>query len=98
MVGRAKRVPLISPHFSKRIWSPAFGGTDYFFRRGGGANQKQFCPMIERLLASFGKVRANHSACVKERSFLLRATSIRTTVWLFVNDSLAHHLLGQDPL
>ena len=51
-----------------------------FFRRGGGAsqrflwhrpflqkglNQKQFCPRIERLLASFGKVRANHSACVK---------------------------------
>src|SRR3989344_2938299 len=31
-----------------------------------GLNQKQFCPRIERLLASFGKVRANHSACVKK--------------------------------
>src|SRR3989344_3937688 len=30
-VGRAKRVPLISPHFSKRIRSPAFGGADCFF-------------------------------------------------------------------
>src|SRR3989338_6183646 len=52
-----------------------------FFRRGGGAsqrflwhrpfsqkglNKKQFCPRIERLLASFGKVRANHFACVKK--------------------------------
>src|SRR3989338_7806997 len=31
-----------------------------------GLNQKQFCPRITRLLASFGKVRANHSACVKK--------------------------------
>src|SRR3989344_5620285 len=55
-----------------------------------GLNQKQFCPRIVRLLASFGKVRANHSACVKERSFLLQATSFRTTVLIFVNDNLAH--------
>src|SRR3989338_2594544 len=32
-VGRAKRVPLISPHFSKRIRSPAFGGTNCFFAK-----------------------------------------------------------------
>src|SRR3989344_8327875 len=33
MVGRAKRVPLISPHFSKRIRIPAFGGTEDFFAK-----------------------------------------------------------------
>ena len=75
-----------------------------FFRRGGGAsqrflwhrpfsqkglNQKQFCPRTERLLASFGKVRANHSACVKERSFLLRATSSAKSIFLFQYDNLA---------
>src|SRR3989344_2730634 len=52
-----------------------------------GLNQKQFCPRIERLLASFGKVRANHSACVKERSFLLGATSSPTTILFFVRYS-----------
>src|SRR3989344_5028177 len=52
-----------------------------------GLNQKQFCPMIVRLLASFGKVRANHSACVKERSFLLGATSSPTTILFFVRYS-----------
>src|SRR3989338_6547206 len=57
-------------------------------------NQKQFCPMIERLLASFGKVRANHSACVKERSFLLRATSFAKSIFLFLYDNLAHQQLG----
>ena len=31
--GRAKRVPLISPHFSKRIWSTAFGGAHCFFAK-----------------------------------------------------------------
>ena len=61
-----------------------------------GLNQKQFCPMIERLLASFGKVRANHSACVKERSFLLRATSSRIITLPFDFDNLVHQSLGQD--
>src|SRR3989338_3392405 len=32
-VGRAKRVPLISPHFSKPIRSTAFGGTEGFFAK-----------------------------------------------------------------
>ncbi|OGZ54648.1 MAG: hypothetical protein A3H62_00490 [Candidatus Ryanbacteria bacterium RIFCSPLOWO2_02_FULL_44_40] len=32
-MGHAKRVPLISPNFSKRIRSPAFGGTDCFFAK-----------------------------------------------------------------
>src|SRR3989344_9610625 len=32
-VGRAKRVPLISPHFSKRIRSTAFGGAHCFFAK-----------------------------------------------------------------
>src|SRR3989344_3110063 len=60
------------------------------FRRGGGSsqrflwhrpflqkclNQKQFCLYSVRLLTSFGKVRANHFACVKDCRFLLRATS-----------------------
>src|SRR3989338_8336131 len=53
-----------------------------------GLNQKQFCPRIERLLANFGKVRANHSACVKERSFLLRATSWKVTILIFQYDNL----------
>src|SRR3989338_610328 len=76
-----------------------------FFFRGGGASQrflwhrlfsqkgldqKQFCPRIERLLASFGKVRANHSACVKERSFLLRATSWKVPILIFLYDNLVH--------
>src|SRR3989344_603612 len=52
-----------------------------------GLNQKQFCPMTLRLLTSFGKVRANHSACVKERSFLLGATSFPITILLFVRYS-----------
>src|SRR3989339_1294958 len=55
-----------------------------------GLNQKQFCPRIVRLLASFGKVRANHSACVKERSFLLQATSFAKSIFLFQYDNLAH--------
>src|SRR3989338_11615366 len=53
---------------------------ELFFRRGGGAsqrflwhrpfsqkglNQKQFFLYSVRLLTSFGKVRANHFACVK---------------------------------
>src|SRR3989344_3124848 len=64
------------------------------FRQGGGSsqrflwhrpfsqkglNQKQFCLYFVRLLTSFGKVRANHSACVKDCRLLLRATSFRTT-------------------
>src|SRR3990167_9522372 len=53
-----------------------------------GLNQKRFCPRIERLLANFGKVRANHSACVKERSFLLRATSWKVTILIFQYDNL----------
>ena len=80
-----------------------------FFRRGGGAsqrflwhrpfsqkglNQKQFCPMTPRLLASFGKVRANHSACVKERLFLFGATSWKVTILIFHYDNLAHQSLG----
>ena len=28
-MGGAKRVPLISPHFSKRIWSVAFGDAHF---------------------------------------------------------------------
>src|SRR3989338_4353235 len=83
------------------------------FRQGGGSsqrflwhrpfsqkglNQKQFCPRIERLLASFGKVRANHSACVKERSFLPQETSWKVTVLIFQCDNLAHQSLGRDNL
>src|SRR3989339_1622678 len=83
------------------------------FRRGGGSsqrflwrrpfsqkglNQKQFCPRIERLLASFGKVRANHFACVKERSFLPQETSWKVTVLIFQCDNLAHQSLGRDNL
>src|SRR3989344_3137893 len=79
------------------------------FRRGGGSsqrflwhrpfsqkglNQKQFCLYSARLLASFGKVRANHFACVKDCRFLLRATSFRTTAFLFVNDNLRGQLFG----
>src|SRR3989344_5803912 len=79
------------------------------FRRGGGSsqrflwhrpflqkglNQKQFCLYFVRLLASFGKVRANHFACVKDCRFLLRATSFRTTTFLFVNDNLLGQLFG----
>src|SRR3989344_4017843 len=63
-----------------------------------GLNQKQFCPRIERLLASFGKVRANHSACVKERSFLPQETSWKVTVLIFQCDNLAHQSLGRDNL
>src|SRR3989338_4052038 len=81
------------------------------FRRGGGSsqrflwhrpfwqkglNQKQFCLYSVRLLTSFGKVRANHSACVKDCRFLLRATSSRTTVFLFANDNLLGQLFGRD--
>ena len=50
--------------------------------------------MIVRLLASFGKVRANHSACVKERSFLLGATSFAKVILIFVNNNLVGQLLG----
>src|SRR3989338_8663938 len=79
------------------------------FRRGGGSsqrflwhrpflqkglNQKQFCLYFVRLLASFGKVRANHSACVKDCRFLLRATSSRITTFLFANDNLRGQLFG----
>src|SRR3990167_11565466 len=51
-----------------------------------GLNQKQFCLYPVRLLTSFGKVRANHFACVKDCRFLLRATSFRITTFLFAND------------
>src|SRR3989337_4086490 len=68
------------------------------FRQGGGSsqrflwrrpflqkglNQKQFCLYSVRLLASFGKVRANHFACVKDCRFLTRATSFAKAVFLF---------------
>src|SRR3989338_1444986 len=42
-VGRAKRVPLISPHFSKRIRSPAFGGTGGFFAKKQVRAKDFFC-------------------------------------------------------
>ena len=45
-VGRAKRVPLISPHFSKRIRSPAFGGTNCFFAKKEVRNPMQFFLII----------------------------------------------------
>src|SRR3989344_200692 len=79
------------------------------FRQGGGSsqrflwrrpflqkglNQKQFCLYFVRLLASFGKVRANHSACVKDCRFLPRATSSRITTFLFANDNLRGQSLG----
>src|SRR3989338_969827 len=103
--GRAVGTPTLFRPFSPMNSDSRLRRDGGFFRRGGGAsqrflwhrpflqkclNQKQFCPRIERLLASFGKVRANHSACVKERSFLLRATSFRIAVLIFVNDNLVH--------
>src|SRR3989344_5242053 len=79
------------------------------FRRGGGSsqrflwrrpfsqkglNQKQFCLYSVRHLTNFGKVRANHSACVKDCRFLPRATSFRITTFLFANDNLLGQLFG----
>src|SRR3989344_5042300 len=109
--GTREARPPFSPPFFQTNSDPRLRGDGGFFRQETGAsqrflwhrpfsqkglNQKQFCPRIERLLASFGKVRANHSACVKERSFLLRATSFRITTLLFVNSSLVGQSLGQD--
>src|SRR3989344_3480628 len=69
------------------------------FRRGGGSsqrflwprpfsqkglNQKQFCLYSVRLLTSFGKVRANHFACVKDCRFLPRATSFAKAIFVFL--------------
>src|SRR3989338_8339833 len=74
------------------------------FRRGGGSsqrflwhrpfsqkglNQKQFCLYSVRLPTSFGKVRANHFACVKGCRFLLRATSWKVTILIFLYDNLS---------
>ena len=92
--------------FLSRLWRDGlfcFGGGGasqrFFWHRPfsqKGLYQKQFCPRIERLLANFGKVRANHSACVKDWKFLLRATSFQITIFLFDYDNLVHQLLGQD--
>ncbi len=68
--------------------------TDLFSKKVG--IRMQFCPMLVRLLPSFGKVRANHFACVKEKSFLLRATSFAKVVFLFQNDKFLFQYLGQD--
>src|SRR3989344_2361317 len=93
--GRAEGTPTLFRLFSPMNSESRLRRDELFFRRGGGASQrflwhrlfsqkgldqKQLCPRIDRLLASFEKVRANHSACVKERSFLLRATSFRKAV------------------
>src|SRR3990167_9087939 len=79
------------------------------FRQGGGSsqrflwhrpflqkglNQKQFCLYFVRLLTSFGKVRANHFACVKYCRFLPQATSFQITTFLFANDNLLGQLFG----
>ena len=50
IVGGAKRRPLISPHFSKRIRSPAFGGTNCFFAKKQVQNQKQFWLIVFALI------------------------------------------------
>ena len=109
--GRAEGTPTLFRPFSPMNSDSRLRRDGGFFRQEAGAsqrflwhrpfckkglNQKQFCPRIGRLLSSFGKVRANHSACVKERSFLLRATSFRITVFLFVNSNLVGQSLGQD--
>src|SRR3989304_5758614 len=80
------------------------------FRQGGGSsqrflwhrpfsqkglNQKQFCLYSVRLLTSFGKVRANHFACVKDCRFLPRATSFAKVVFLFQHDKFLFQYLGQ---
>src|SRR3989338_3715978 len=88
--------------FLARLRAPVFhrgGGSRqrFLLRRPfcqKGLNQKQFCLYFVRLLTSFGKVRANHSACVKDCRFLPRATSFRTTIFLFVNDNLLGQLFG----
>src|SRR3989344_6001050 len=109
--GTREARPTDFPPFSQTNSEPRLRRDGLFFRQEAGAsqrflwhrpfskkglNQKQFCPMIVRLLASFGKVRANHSACVKERSFLLQATSFVKSIFLFQYDNLAHQSLGQD--
>src|SRR3989338_7234399 len=87
-------------------WAPEQNLTAFSKPEGGGRAarappfpplfSKQFCPRIVRLLASFGKVRANHSACVKERSFLLRATSWKVTILIFQYDNLVRQLFGRE--
>jgi hypothetical protein len=42
MMGGAKRRPLISPYFSKRIWSVACGDAHFSFGEEEVRNQKQF--------------------------------------------------------
>src|SRR3990167_2969711 len=61
-----------------------------------GRYQMQFYPIPVRLLPSFGKVRANHFACVKEPSFLLRATSFAKSIFLFQHDKFPFQYLGRD--
>src|SRR3989344_2703596 len=78
--GRLKAPPTDFPPFFQTNSERRLRRRALFFRPGGGAsqrflwhrpfspkglNQKQFCLMTERLLAIVGKVRANHSACVK---------------------------------
>src|SRR3989339_1867400 len=63
-----------------------------------GRYQMQFYPIPVRLLPSFGKVRANHFAYVKEMSFLLRATSFAKSIFLFQHDRFLFQYLGQDNL
>src|SRR3989338_6822969 len=65
-----------------------------FFTKG--LNPKQFCLYSVRLLTSFGKVRANHSACVKDCRFLPRATSFAKVVFLFQHDIFPFQYLGRD--
>src|SRR3989344_2985945 len=72
-----------------------------FFRQGAGSSQRflwhrpflqkglypvQFRLCFVRLLTNRASVRANHCACVKERSFLPRATSFVKSILLFQHD------------
>jgi hypothetical protein len=41
-VGGSQSRPLISPYFSKRIWSVAFGDAHFSFAEEEVRNQKQF--------------------------------------------------------
>src|SRR3989338_10732563 len=99
----SRRIPPMNSEFLAR-WRALI------FRQGGGSsqrflwhrpfsqkglNQKRFCPIPVRLLASFGKVRANHFACVKDCRFLLRATSFVKAVFLFKYDIFPSQYLGQ---